>query len=264
MADDTNFEAKLAAAYAKAPQVVREYIASGGFEKFLERIRGQYRFSSPEMATIGTEILMTLLGISTLADVKVGIKVGTNIPIRVCDDLLEDIKTSVFDPLEKKLPPAPPVSKTKPGAPIVPPKPVAPPAPINRLAPPAAPKLLPKHEDAKPVVAAAASVTPVTSVKPVPAPLKSTPPLMPKASSAPVVKPAMPAIQPPKPIAPVIPTPPPPKPASIFPPVAAPAPKSPLIAPIPSTVPPKTPAAPVAQKNPEPTKRVDPYREPVE
>ena len=41
MADDTNFETKLAAAYAKAPQAVRGYVASGEFEKFLGRIRGQ-------------------------------------------------------------------------------------------------------------------------------------------------------------------------------------------------------------------------------
>jgi hypothetical protein len=252
MADDTNFEPQLAAAYAKAPKVVQDYISSGELEKFLGRIRGQYRFSTEQMAPIGAEILMALLGITTLADVRIGIKVGTDIPTAVRSQLLDDIQASVFEPLEKKLPPAPVVKKEVATAPSVPLKPVPPPAPINRLAQAATPKLLPKHEDAKPVpppvVQKAAPSAPVT------------PPVLTKMPTAPVIKPVAPPIKStspqPQPAARIEPKP------VLVPPVSAP--KPPLVAPVPQSVAPKAPSAPVPPKSTEPVKRIDPYREPIE
>ncbi|GEM_PF-2297249 len=209
-------------AFNRAPKDVQDYIASGDLEKFLTRMRTQFRLPDSVAALAGHEIVMALLNITNPDELPVAFEVDARVPDEVIDPLVIEVREAVFGPLRAKLEKVgliPVDASSKESAKEA--AEVAPPPPINRLKPALKPEV------------------------PVTAPVPPTPPVPPPTAAPPIPKPFGADIA-----APLV------KPAVIVPPpVVADTPS--LV----GKTRPGEPSAPVTLKPSTSPTKLDPYRE---
>lgn len=284
-------------AYSRAPEAVRDFVSSGRFDAFLEKLQAQTNLHVDVFGKVSNEILMMLLGITEPVDFPTNLKNEAGVPDELVPAIIDATNEGIFIPIRTQMrgessPGAPtalggitepayqqapspletfhaaptpvPTPSPAPEAPIVPPQPA--PSPLETFhatatAPTPTPVPVPPHPVPVPEVV-------VAPIQPQPSPLETFHAAPPIPQPAPVISAPIPASVPQAPVAPVpmrtmaqdLATAENPS-APVPPPQTMPVPPAP---PAPATAPAPAQNVPSMQEVHDDLKKygIDPYREP--
>ncbi len=98
----TTEENQLLATFQNTPPFIQEFIESGEFSAFTEKLSTKFGFT-PDMRTdVSNEILMVLLGVSSPNELPQNLATEAGVGEILIPDIIEEVRNGVFEPLIAK------------------------------------------------------------------------------------------------------------------------------------------------------------------
>jgi hypothetical protein len=99
MNEMTQEEQSLLETFEKAPVFIQEFISSGEFSAFIERLATKLSLESGLRAGISNELFMTLLGITSPTELPDNLRDEAGVPEELVPLIIEEAREGIFEPL---------------------------------------------------------------------------------------------------------------------------------------------------------------------